>query len=225
MHFGDASHDTVVLFFLLHEMPADVRRKTIAEALRVTKPGGKDRFCGLPQTGRASSPFRYIMVPILTTLEPFAMDLWNGNITDWLPVECSTPTWTSKPTSAACTKRWSSPDKPGPLRGAPGRALHKIIRPLTLRYPAHLTLQLIPDFFQTWLQSRVGVNFSKTWTVHPCGPGNGCMSQVPMVSAKPVCCAWCVVWHPLSRGTFSGTTHPIHASTTLTGKTCVTWAT
>ena len=25
------------------------------------------------------------MVPILTTLEPFAMDLWNGQITDWLP--------------------------------------------------------------------------------------------------------------------------------------------
>jgi hypothetical protein len=28
------------------------------------------------------------MVPILTTLEPFAMDLWNGQITDWLPADC-----------------------------------------------------------------------------------------------------------------------------------------
>jgi len=87
MHFGDASHDTVVLFFLLHEMPADVRRKTIAEALRVTKPGGKIVFVDYHKP-RASSPFRYIMVPILTTLEPFAMDLWNGNIADWLPVDC-----------------------------------------------------------------------------------------------------------------------------------------
>jgi hypothetical protein len=25
------------------------------------------------------------MVPVLTTLEPFAMDLWNGEIKDWLP--------------------------------------------------------------------------------------------------------------------------------------------
>ena len=24
-------------------------------------------------------------VPVLTTLEPFAMDLWNGQIADWLP--------------------------------------------------------------------------------------------------------------------------------------------
>jgi hypothetical protein len=25
------------------------------------------------------------MVPILTTLEPFAMDMWRQEITDWLP--------------------------------------------------------------------------------------------------------------------------------------------
>ena len=25
------------------------------------------------------------MVPILSTLEPFALDLWRGEITDWLP--------------------------------------------------------------------------------------------------------------------------------------------
>ncbi len=87
MHFANASHDTVVLFFLLHEMPADVRRKTISEALRVTKPGGKVVFVDYHRP-KASSPFRYIMVPILTTLEPFAMDLWNGNIADWLPDGC-----------------------------------------------------------------------------------------------------------------------------------------
>jgi hypothetical protein len=28
------------------------------------------------------------MVPILTTLEPFAMDLWRQEITDWLPIDC-----------------------------------------------------------------------------------------------------------------------------------------
>jgi len=88
LSFHDASQDAVLVFFLLHEMPSDVRRKTISEALRVTKPGGKVVFVDYHKP-QASSPFRYIMVPILTTLEPFAMDLWNGQITDWLPTECA----------------------------------------------------------------------------------------------------------------------------------------
>ncbi len=84
LHFDDASHDAVVVFFLLHEQPAEVRRKTIAQALRVTKPGGKLVFVDYHKPV-AASPFRYLMVPVLTTLEPFAMDLWNGEIVDWLP--------------------------------------------------------------------------------------------------------------------------------------------
>jgi ubiquinone/menaquinone biosynthesis C-methylase UbiE len=87
MQFADASHDSVIVFFLLHEMPADVRRKTISEALRVTKPGGKVVFVDYHQP-KITSPFRYIMVPILTILEPFAMDLWNGQIAHWLPSNC-----------------------------------------------------------------------------------------------------------------------------------------
>jgi ubiquinone/menaquinone biosynthesis C-methylase UbiE len=84
LHFEDGSHDSVVVFFLLHEQPADARRKTIAEALRVTRPGGKLVFVDYHRPV-AASPFRYLMVPILTTLEPFAMDMWNGEIANWLP--------------------------------------------------------------------------------------------------------------------------------------------
>ncbi len=84
MQFEDGSHDTTVVFFLLHEQPVEVRHKTIAEALRVTRPGGKIIFVDYHRPV-ASNPFRYVMVPILTTLEPFAMDLWRGEITDWLP--------------------------------------------------------------------------------------------------------------------------------------------
>jgi ubiquinone/menaquinone biosynthesis C-methylase UbiE len=84
MGFADASQDATLVFFLLHEMPVEVRRETIAETLRVTKPGGKVIFVDYHKPA-ASSPFRYIMVPILTTLEPFAMDLWNNQITEWLP--------------------------------------------------------------------------------------------------------------------------------------------
>ena len=84
LQFEDASRDAVVVFFLLHEQPADVRQKTIAEALRVTKPGGKIIFVDYHRPV-AINPFRYIMVPILTPLEPFAMDIWRNEITDWLP--------------------------------------------------------------------------------------------------------------------------------------------
>jgi len=84
LQFEDASRDAVVVFFLLHEQPVEVRHKTIAEALRVTKPGGKLIFVDYHRPV-AASPFRYIMVPILTTLEPFAMDMWRGEIADWLP--------------------------------------------------------------------------------------------------------------------------------------------
>jgi ubiquinone/menaquinone biosynthesis C-methylase UbiE len=86
LQFADGSRDAVVVFFLLHEQPAEVRVKTISEALRVTKPGGKLIFVDYHKPV-AISPFRYIMVPILTTLEPFAMDVWRGEIVDWLPAD------------------------------------------------------------------------------------------------------------------------------------------
>ncbi len=84
MLFEDASRDCVVVFFLLHEQPESVRRQTIAEALRITKPGGKTIFVDYHRPD-LTNPFRYVMVPILTTLEPFAMDMWRQEITDWMP--------------------------------------------------------------------------------------------------------------------------------------------
>ena len=84
LQFEAASYNAVLLFFLLHEQPLDVRRQTIAEALRVTRPGGKLVFVDYHRPSRWN-PLRYLMVPILTLLEPFAMDLWRGQITDWLP--------------------------------------------------------------------------------------------------------------------------------------------
>lgn len=82
--FADASYDYVVLFFLLHEMPEAVRARTVAEALRVVKPGGKVIFVDYHRP-RWFNPFRYLMTPILIWLEPFAMDLWRRQITDWIP--------------------------------------------------------------------------------------------------------------------------------------------
>lgn len=84
--YPDGHFDSVVVFFLLHEQPAQARRKTIAQALRVTKPGGKLIFVDYHKP-QAISPFRYLMVPVLTLLEPFAMDMWRNEITDWLPAD------------------------------------------------------------------------------------------------------------------------------------------
>ena len=50
----------------------------------MVKPGGKVIFVDYHRPS-AFNPFRYVMLPILTTLEPFALDLWRREITDWLP--------------------------------------------------------------------------------------------------------------------------------------------
>jgi len=84
--FADASYDQVIVFFLLHEQPEAVRIRTISEALRVTRPGGKVIFIDYHQP-RPHNPFRYLMAPVLRLLEPFAMDLWRKEITTWLPLQ------------------------------------------------------------------------------------------------------------------------------------------
>ena len=82
--YGEATFDQVMVFFLLHELPAEVRARAIGEVLRVVKPGGKVVFVDYhrPQHWH---PHRYIMPLVLRTLEPFAMDLWRNEISHWLP--------------------------------------------------------------------------------------------------------------------------------------------
>lgn len=84
--FEDASYDQVVVFFLLHEMPLEVRQQTVAQAWRVTKPGGKLVFVDYHKP-QGMNPFRFIMLPILGLLEPYAMDLWRNEISHWLPAD------------------------------------------------------------------------------------------------------------------------------------------
>lgn len=84
LHFADATFDTTLLFFLLHEQPEVVRRATLAEALRVTRPGGKIVIVDYHKP-RAGNPLRYVMKGVLKTLEPFALDLWEQEITTYLP--------------------------------------------------------------------------------------------------------------------------------------------
>jgi ubiquinone/menaquinone biosynthesis C-methylase UbiE len=82
--FADASYDQVILFFLLHEQPEAARRKTLREALRVLRPGGKLVLVDYHLPHRLH-PLRYLFRPVLRALEPFALDLWRHEIAQWLP--------------------------------------------------------------------------------------------------------------------------------------------
>lgn len=84
--FESGSYDQTLLFFLLHEQPEEVRRATIAEALRVTKPGGRLVIVDYHRPS-ALNPLYWPMVGILRTLEPFAMDLWEREVSEWFPVD------------------------------------------------------------------------------------------------------------------------------------------
>ena len=78
------SYDQTLLFFLLHEQPAEVRRATLSEALRVTRPGGKLVIIDYHQPARWH-PLRPLMKLVFRGLEPYAMDLWKKDVVAYLP--------------------------------------------------------------------------------------------------------------------------------------------
>lgn len=87
---ADDSFDQVLLFFLLHEMPEAVRRATLAEALRVMKPGGRlvivDYHRPVPW-----HPLRPVMREVFRHLEPYAFDLWQHEIEHFMPAGTAWP--------------------------------------------------------------------------------------------------------------------------------------
>jgi ubiquinone/menaquinone biosynthesis C-methylase UbiE len=81
---ADATYDRVVLFFLLHEMPEDVRIRTLAEAMRVAKPGAEIVIVDYHRPSEWH-PLRALMRWVLRNFEPFALDLWAREVAHWLP--------------------------------------------------------------------------------------------------------------------------------------------
>lgn len=84
LEFDEDAFDSVLLFFLMHEQPDDVRRRTLKEAYRVLKEGGKLILVDYSLPSKWN-PFRYFIRMVLRKLEPFALDLWVNDTGSWLP--------------------------------------------------------------------------------------------------------------------------------------------
>lgn len=79
--YKDNAFSTIVLFFLLHEMPLQARRKVLAECMRVLSMNGTflcTEYAPLP-----SKHILYRFYPsrfVLTRLEPFLSSYWDDDI-------------------------------------------------------------------------------------------------------------------------------------------------
>lgn len=79
-----AHFDQVLLYFLLHEQPDEVRHQTLVEALRVLKPGGQ---LVIVDYARPSwwHPLRPLMALVFAWLEPFAQRFCELGLESFLP--------------------------------------------------------------------------------------------------------------------------------------------
>ena len=84
LQMPDNTYDRVVIFLLLHEQPQAYRERTLHEALRVLKPGGK-----LVVIDYANPvwwhPARFTSIPVYSLLKPYAVEVWNNGLQKVLP--------------------------------------------------------------------------------------------------------------------------------------------
>jgi ubiquinone/menaquinone biosynthesis C-methylase UbiE len=79
--YRNEAFDQVIVFFLLHEMPAGARSNTYAEIARVVRPGGSVLITEYAATPRRHglyrmTPFRWL----LCRLEPFLPGFWQEDV-------------------------------------------------------------------------------------------------------------------------------------------------
>ena len=75
-------YDAVCCYFLLHEVPANYKRKVVDALLGSIVSGGKVVFVDYNKPHFAH-PLKVITSLVFDTLEPFAKDLWHNEITDF----------------------------------------------------------------------------------------------------------------------------------------------
>jgi len=78
---ADGGFDTVLLFFLLHELPAASRRRVLGEATRVLPPGGRLVIADYGELGR-THPFHRIapLRWLIERVEPFLGNFWRQDL-------------------------------------------------------------------------------------------------------------------------------------------------
>jgi len=79
--YATSSFDTLIIFFLLHELPAAARQRTLQEALRVLKPGGRLLIAEY-DLNRGKHPLhRFALLRwTMERLEPFLRDFWHSDL-------------------------------------------------------------------------------------------------------------------------------------------------
>ncbi len=79
--YGNDVFTTVLIFFLLHELPPDARERSISEAIRVLQPGGRlviTEYGACPKKNRL---WRFPLTRrILQHLEPFLESFWQVDL-------------------------------------------------------------------------------------------------------------------------------------------------
>src|SRR3989338_5839329 len=82
-HLGyrNGAFDQVIVFFLLHEMPAEARRNTYAEIARVVRPGGSVLIAEYAATPQRHWLYRFVPYRLLLChLEPFLPGFWQEDV-------------------------------------------------------------------------------------------------------------------------------------------------
>lgn len=76
--------DTVCCFFLIHEVPDDVKAEIIKSLFDNIRPGGKIVFVDYHKPA-SLHPLKAVMSVVFDTLEPFAKGLWKNELKDFCP--------------------------------------------------------------------------------------------------------------------------------------------
>ncbi|MDX1442967.1 MAG: rhodoquinone biosynthesis methyltransferase RquA [Gammaproteobacteria bacterium] len=85
LHYDDDSFDTSLMFLLLHEMPEASRRKSLAEAMRVTRRGGRFVIAEYGECSKRHFFHRFApMRWVLTWAEPFLGGFWSESLNEKL---------------------------------------------------------------------------------------------------------------------------------------------